>query len=81
MAWGVIILRVFDIHMPPALAIALIPMVIDHPTWKYPVSVAFGTSLLTATFLLHRLEIRSKKGSGQDGEEQKTVSLSPMRSI
>ena len=33
MAWGIIVLRVFDLHVPPALAVALLPMVMDHPTY------------------------------------------------
>jgi hypothetical protein len=39
------------LHIPPALAIALLPMVMDHPTILYPFSVGIGTGLLTVWFL------------------------------
>jgi hypothetical protein len=51
MVWGIVILRSFDLHIPPALAIALLPLVMDHPTILYPFSVGIGTGLLTAWFL------------------------------
>lgn len=54
MAWGLVVLRLFDIHMPPALAVGLIPLIIEAPTWKYPVSVAIGTAGLTGLFLARR---------------------------
>ena len=51
MVWGIVVLRSFDLHIPPALAIALLPLVMDHPTIFYPFSVAIGTGLLTVWFL------------------------------
>lgn len=51
MVWGIVILRSFDLHVPPALAIALLPLVMDHPTILYPFSVGIGTGLLTIWFL------------------------------
>lgn len=48
------ILRLFDLHVPPAFAVALIPQIMPHPTWRYPVEVLIGTTLLTAQFLLWR---------------------------
>ena len=51
MTWGIVVLRVFDLHVPPALAVALLPMVMDHPSYAYPFSVASGTLLLTLWFL------------------------------
>lgn len=54
MAWGLVVLRLFDIHMPPALAVGLIPLIMVAPTWKYPVSVAIGTAGLTGLFLVRR---------------------------
>ncbi|MGC1678395.1 MAG: hypothetical protein WA740_12785 [Candidatus Binataceae bacterium] len=51
MVWGIVILRSFDLHIPPALAIALLPLVMDHPTVLYPFSVGIGTGLLTVWFL------------------------------
>src|SRR5208282_406429 len=52
MAWGIIVLRSFNLHAPPALAVALLPMVMNRPTWAYPISVGMGTLLLTFSFLL-----------------------------
>lgn len=51
MVWGIAVLRSFDLHIPPALAIALLPLVMDHPTILYPFSVGIGTGLLTLWFL------------------------------
>ncbi len=52
MAWGIAVLRVLDLHVPPALAVALLPLVMDHPTWAYPASVGLGTLGLTGWFFL-----------------------------
>jgi hypothetical protein len=41
------ILRIFQVHMPPALAVGLIPFVMVAPNAWYPVSVALGTIALT----------------------------------
>jgi hypothetical protein len=38
--------------MPPALAVGLIPFVMDEPTFLYPLSVGSGTLMLTIAFLL-----------------------------
>jgi hypothetical protein len=54
MGWGMAVLRVFDLHMPPALAVALLPLVMDHPTAAYPFAVGIGTALLSAWFLVYR---------------------------
>lgn len=54
MAVGIMVLRLFDLHVPPALAVALLPFVMDRPTFMYPVSVATGTLLMTFWFLLYR---------------------------
>ena len=54
MGWGIAVLRVFDLHMPPALAVALLPLVMDHPTAAYPLAVGIGTALLSAWFLIYR---------------------------
>jgi hypothetical protein len=58
MAWGILILRVFDLHVPPALAVALLPQVIDSPTALYPVAVGIGTSLLSGLFVLYNRVLR-----------------------
>lgn len=54
MAWGIIILRGFDLHVPPALAVALLPLVMDSPTIAYPLSVGAGTLLMTLWFLAYQ---------------------------
>jgi hypothetical protein len=51
MAWGIAVLRVCDLHMPPALAVALLPLVMDKPTLAYPFAVGIGTTLLSLWFL------------------------------
>ena len=54
MIWGIFILQVFDLHVPPALAIALIPQIMDDPSYWYPVSVAIGTTALSLFFIIYR---------------------------
>jgi hypothetical protein len=59
MASGVIVLRLLRLHMPPALAVGLLPLVIPSPDVTYPVSVAIGTGALTlAMQVYHRWVIR-----------------------
>ena len=53
-AWGIGVLRVLDLHVPPALAVALLPQVMEAPTAMYPVAVGLGTSLLTIWFVGYR---------------------------
>lgn len=53
MAWGILILRVFDLHVLPALAVALLPQVFDSPTVLYPLAVGIGASLLSGLFVLY----------------------------
>jgi hypothetical protein len=53
-ACGMAVLRLFDLHVPPALAVALIPFVMEHPTIAYPISVGIGTLLMTLWFLLYQ---------------------------
>jgi hypothetical protein len=54
MAWGIAALRLFDLHVPPALAVALLPQVMASPTLAYPLSVGIGTLLMTLWFLFYR---------------------------
>ncbi len=54
MVWGMLVLRSFDLHMPPALSVALLPLVIASPTIAYPLSVGIGTLLVTLWFLVYR---------------------------
>jgi hypothetical protein len=48
------ILRMFRVHMPPALAVGLLPFVMVAPNVWYPVSVTVGTTALTLCALGHR---------------------------
>lgn len=50
MAWGIGVLRIFDIHIPPALAVALLPMVMDRVTIEYPFAVGLGTTMASVWF-------------------------------
>jgi hypothetical protein len=50
----VLVLRLFDLHVPPALAVALLPFVMDSPTIAYPLSVGIGTLLMTLWFLFYK---------------------------
>jgi hypothetical protein len=50
MAWGIVVVRTLGVHVPPALAVALLPMVMDEPTWAYPLAVGAGTALLVLWF-------------------------------
>jgi hypothetical protein len=50
MIWGMIVLRAMGVHVPPALAVALLPQVMDHPTILYPLAVGIGTSMLSGWF-------------------------------
>jgi uncharacterized membrane protein len=40
---SIIILRRFEVHMPPALAVGLLPFVIKMPNYEFPISVFLGT--------------------------------------
>jgi hypothetical protein len=51
MAWGIGVLRVFHLHVPPALAVALLPLVMSSPTYAYPFAVGIGTLTMTLWFL------------------------------
>ena len=45
-------MRALDLHVPPALAVALLPLVMTHPTLVYPFAVGLGTLTLTGWFFL-----------------------------
>jgi hypothetical protein len=54
MAWGIAVLRACDLHVPPALAVALLPLVMEKPTLAYPFAVVIGTTLLSLWFLAYQ---------------------------
>jgi hypothetical protein len=66
MLFGIVVLRLLKIHMPPALAVGLLPLIIDSPGIKYPVSVSIGTGALTLTFLFYRRWILGNEAAGGD---------------
>jgi hypothetical protein len=59
MAWGFAVLYLLKIHLPPAMAVALIPLIAKHPTAIFPVAVASGTLFLTMCYLGYRWVIAS----------------------
>jgi hypothetical protein len=51
---GIALLRAFYLHMPPAMAIGLLPAVMTSPDYKFPFAVLGSTLCLTAVFLIYR---------------------------
>jgi hypothetical protein len=49
-ALSILVLRVFRAHMPPALAVGLLPYVMAAPNIWYPISVGVGTAFLSLWF-------------------------------
>ncbi len=60
MAAGIVVLRLFRFRVPPALAVGLLPLVIDHPDGRFPLAVGIGTLGLTASFLLWRRAVQRR---------------------
>lgn len=54
MAWGFLVLHILRVHIPPAMAVTLIPLIMTRPGVTYPIAVALGTLLLTFCFLIYR---------------------------
>lgn len=65
LVFGIIALRLLRLRMPPALAIGLLPLVINSPSIKYPISVAIGAGALTLTYQLYQ---RWFTGQGRAGQ-------------
>ncbi len=59
MGVSIALIRFFDWHAPPATAVGLLPFVIDHPDWRFPLAVALGTGLLSLIFRQYKLRHRS----------------------
>ncbi|MFZ0733428.1 MAG: hypothetical protein WAM79_13960 [Candidatus Sulfotelmatobacter sp.] len=59
MVAGIVVLRLFELHMPPALAVGLLPAVMIAPNWKFPFAVLAGTVCLTVVFLGYRRVVRA----------------------
>lgn len=60
MVTGIVVLRAFELHMPPALAVGLLPAVMIAPSWKFPFAVLAGTVCLTVVFLGYRRALRTE---------------------
>jgi hypothetical protein len=52
--FGVGVLRVFELHVPPALAVVLLPFVISNADYEFLLAVGVGTLLLMVSFLAWR---------------------------
>jgi hypothetical protein len=65
MVVGIVVLRALKLHLPPALAIGLLPLVIDSPDIDYPISVSIGAVALTVAFLLYRRWIIGRCRTGE----------------
>ena len=53
---SIMILHRFEVHMPPALAVSLLPFVIKMPNYKFSISVFLGTIALVLYCFLHLLK-------------------------
>jgi hypothetical protein len=49
-AFSIVVLRVFDLYAPPALAIGLLPFIIQEPRYRFAVEVGLGTLFATLLF-------------------------------
>ena len=58
---GVAVLQVLDLHVPPALAVGLLPFVLVRPDWSFPVAVVAGTALQVLTFYAWRKLLRLRE--------------------
>jgi hypothetical protein len=65
---SIAILRAFNAHIPPALAVGLLPFVMAAPNFWYPTSVSIGTVAFTLCFCgrgyIRRSFARIEKGVG-----------------
>jgi hypothetical protein len=50
MLCSIAILNIFKVHMPPALAVGILPFVMKAPNRRYPISVLMGTIGLMSYF-------------------------------
>ena len=55
---GVLIVRALDLHVPPALAIGLLPQILPRPGWHFVASVALLCAWLILSFALASLASR-----------------------
>jgi CBS-domain-containing membrane protein len=61
MTIGIVVIKALRLHLPPALAVGLIPQIMEQSSWFYAASVFTGCLLLTGVFVLHqRLLVRRR---------------------
>jgi len=51
---SIALVRAFKVHVPPALAVGLLPLIIHHPDYWFPYGVLLGTLFLSIAFLVFR---------------------------
>jgi hypothetical protein len=61
--FGIMVLRLFDLHLPPALAIGLLPFVIPNVDYSFVIGVSAGTLLLTLCFCVWRAMVSRRLSS------------------
>jgi hypothetical protein len=57
---SILTLRVLDLHVPPALAVSLLPFILHHPGTEFPVAVAAGILILIIFFALSRRRLTAR---------------------
>lgn len=60
MTVAMLIIRSFRLHAPPAVAVGLLPFVIDQPDFRFPLAVFAGTLLLVGAFFIYRAFLLKK---------------------
>jgi CBS-domain-containing membrane protein len=55
----IVIVRAFQLRMPPALSIGILPFVMTSPTWTYAIAVGVGAAALTGAFIIFRRTLKT----------------------
>jgi hypothetical protein len=71
-ALSILVLRIFRAHMPPALAVGLLPYVMEAPSIWYPISVGLGTAFLSLWFAARARLQRSRSFPEESTHQEKT---------
>jgi hypothetical protein len=66
-----IVLQILQVHVPPALAVALLPMVMEEPTLRYPCAVGLGTLTLTVWFWCWARRTSDERGVRKESTEKR----------
>ena len=54
LTFGICILQLTRLHAPPALAVCLIPQIMEEPSWNYPFAVGSGCMILVGVYSVYR---------------------------